>query len=256
MRQVSAKLSGNRLPGRSGLDVRSQCARLLLAAFACGLALAAAGSPARAEQLNATSSGFYFAGKGGPTFGLATDIENSAGLALQDDNAINMIGSFGVGLGYTWAKEGLPLRTEIELINRTEISYNASPLFSGSGANDAVGSDIQNVTALAKGYYHFDSGAPIWSPFISAGLGLSRNAVSGQYTPAGGTPADLDEVTYDLAWTVGAGVSLYLGNHFVNDVELSYVDLGDVDWGRPAATNLETGNLSSVQLTFAIRYNF
>ena len=96
----------------------------------------------------------------------------------------------------------------------------------------------------------------MWSPFLSAGLGLSRNAVSGQYTPAGGKPADLDEVTYDLAWTVGAGASLYLGNHFVNDVELSYVDLGDVEWGRPAMSNLKTGNLGSVQLTFAIRYNF
>jgi len=237
-------------PMTSRPNTRHVCFLTILAA---GLIAAA---PASAEEQSASGSGFYFAGKGGPTLAFATDIENGAGRALKDDSATNMIGAFGMGLGYTWAREGLPLRTEIEFMNRTEVSYNQSPLFAGSAANDAVGSDLQNVTAMAKGYYHFASGDRMWSPFISGGLGLSRNAVSGQHTPAGGTPLDVDKVTYDLAWTAGAGVSLYLGNHIVNDIEISVVDLGSADWGLPSATNLHTDSLMAAQITFALRYNF
>lgn len=88
------------------------------------------------------------------------------------------------------------------------------------------------------------------------GLGLSRTALSGQYTPSGGTPVKIDHATYGLAWTAGAGVSLYLGNHIVTVIELRYIDLGDVDWGLPASTNLTTSTLGAVQIIFALRYNF
>ncbi len=218
--------------------------------------LAVASSPVAADENSSQGSGFYFTGKGGPAFAFATDIENGAGRKLEDDSAVNMIGAFGMGLGYTWARQGLPLRTELEFVNRTEVSYNRSPLFSGSATNDTVGSDIQNITAMMKGYYHFNSGDMMWSPFISGGLGISRNAISGQYTPAGGTPRNLNEADYDLAWTAGAGVSVYLGNNIVNDIELSYVDLGEANWGGPAATNLKTDALSALQLMFSLRYNF
>jgi opacity protein-like surface antigen len=213
-------------------------------------------SPANAEDPSAAGSGFYFAGKGGPAFAFASDIESGSGSALKDDSAFNAIGAFGMGIGYTWAKQGLPLRTEFEFVNRTEISYNASPLFSSSSSNDAVASDIQNITAMLKGSWHFSSGDGMWSPFVSAGVGLSRNAVTGQYTPAGGAPGDLDEVSYDLAWSVGVGASFYLGKKIVNDIELSYVDLGSVDWGRPTSTNLKTDSFGGVQLLFSLRYNF
>ncbi len=232
--------------------VRGALAAAFLSIALPATALAADDAVGAADR----NSGWYLAGKGGPVFGFATGIRNEGGQALNDEDAVNMVGGFGMAGGYTWARQGLPLRTELELMNRTEISYNASPLFSSSSSNDAVGSDIQNVTLMAKGYYHFDAGNPMWSPFIMGGLGLSRTAVSGQYTPAGGTPADLDHVTYGLAWTAGIGASFFLGNRVVNDIELSYVDLGDVDWGRPAATNLRTDSLGAAQIIFTLRYNF
>ena len=221
---------------------------VLTVAFVPAVALAREGRP--------QGNGFYLAGLGGPVIGFANGIKNGAGRKLADDNALNGIGGFGMAAGYTWAREGLPLRTELQFVNRTEISYNVSPLFSGSAANDAIASDIQNVTTLLKGYYHFDVGSPKWSPFVSAGLGWSRTAVSGQYTPAGATPIKLDQVTNGLAWTAGIGASLYLGNHIVNDIELSYVDLGEVDFGLPSSINLHTNTLGAAQLTFALRYNF
>ena len=222
-------------------------------AFACTLVFSA---PAWAQATGPQGSGFYVAGKGGPTFAFATDLSGSGGAGVDDDSAMNLIGAFGLAGGYAWVKQGLPLRTELELMNRTEVSYNASPVYAGGGAADAIGSDIQNVTLMAKAFWHFDAGSPMWSPFVSAGLGVSRNAVTGRFTPAGGAPSDVDETHYDVAWSVGTGASFYLGNRVVNDVELRYVNLGASDWSLPAPFTLASDDLHAVELSFAIRINF
>jgi opacity protein-like surface antigen len=227
--------------------------RLFAVAVACTLAGA---SPTLAQTAEPQGSGFYLAGKGGPTFALASGVSGQGGGGVEDDSASNLIGAFGLAGGYAWVSQGLPLRTELEFMNRTEVSYNASPVYSGGGPADSIGSDIQNVTLMAKGYWHFDAGSPRWSPFVSAGLGVSRNAVTGRFTPAGGAPVDVDKTKLDLAWSLGTGASFYLGNRVVNDVELRYVSLGASDWSLPAPFTLESDALHAVELSFAIRMNF
>ena len=226
-----------------------------VAVVACAFAAA---SPVLAQSAEPQGSGFYLAGKGGPTYALASDVSgrSDGGNAIEDDSASNLIGAFGLAGGYAWVSQGLPLRTELEFMNRTEVSYNSSPVYSGGGPADSIGSDIQNVTLMAKGFWHFDAGSPRWSPFVSAGLGVSRNAVTGRFTPAGGAPVDVDETKLDLAWSVGTGASFYLGNRVVNDVELRYVSLGASDWSLPAPFTLESDALHAVELSFAIRMNF
>ena len=225
--------------------------KLLVPALALLLSGLAA-MPARAGD--GQPSGFYFSGKGGPSFLDTGTVKSSSG--LTDTSGSNIVGAFGMAGGYTWLHEGLPLRTELELMNRTEVTFDSTPLLSGGGTNYALSSTVQNISVMLKGYWYFKVGDPaIWSPFISGGLGFSRNAVKGDLTTIGsGAVQHIDKTSYAPAWSIGTGASFYLGNHVVNDIELRYVDLGKADWG--STPELKTNALRGAELIFALRYNF
>ena len=206
----------------------------------------------------AGDSGFYLSGKGGPTYLNVGNIQASSGGVLHDSSAANLIGAFGMAGGYTWLRQGLPLRTELEFMNRTEVTYDSSPMFNGSVRNYGIASTEQNVSAMLKGYWYLPFGDPErMSPFVSGGFGISRNAVKGDLTPiGGGSPIHFSDATLHPAWTAGVGVSFYLGNNVVNDVELRYVDLGSADWGIVGAPTLHSNAVQGGELSFALRYNF
>lgn len=229
--------------------------RFLSLAVFCGLALFAWIQPSFAQTRN---SGFYFAGKGGPSFLDTGSVSASTGAGLHDDSGANVVGAFGMAGGYTWSNQGLPLRTELEFMNRTEVTYDSTPLLSGGGTNYALASTVQNISLMLRGYWHFRLGNPaIWSPFLSGGVGLSRNAVKGDLTTTGsGAVQHLDKVSYEPAWSLGTGASFYLGNNVVNDIELRYVDLGKADWGIANAPNLTSSSLRGAEVIFSLRYNF
>lgn len=204
-------------------------------------------------------SGYYFAGKGGPSLLGMNSIDADNGATLNDDSAVNMVGAFGMAGGYNWAKQGLPLRTEISLMNRTEVTFNSDPLLSFGGNDYALASTVQNVSLMLRGAWYFNVGDPdVWSPFLSAGIGVARNAVKGNITriAAGASPESLDNVSYSPAWSVGAGASFYLGNSVVNDIVLRYVDEGKVDWGIDNSPDLTSDHLRGLEIIFALRYNF
>lgn len=224
--------------------------------------VSAVGLPALAgasETPVSDHSGWYFSGKGGPAFSALRGVEATGGGTVNDSNAINVIGGFGMAAGYQWMYEHrLPLRTEVEFMNRTEVTYDASPLLQG-GSSGALASTVQNVTAMFNGYWHFPVHSDKWWPYVSAGLGWSHNTVKSQYTPTGGSMTKYTSTSNNLAWSVGVGASLKLGRNMMNDIELRYVDLGSADWGLPASQNVKTsgiGGFSSVDLVFSLRYMF
>lgn len=226
-----------------------------IAAFVLLIPIVWAGAP----QAFAGDSGYYLSGKGGPTYLTVGGFQASSGGALHDTSAANMVGAFGMAAGYTWAKQGIPLRTELEFMNRTEVTHDSSPLFSVGGTNFGVASTVQNVSAMLKAYWYLPYGDPNrMSPFVSAGAGVSRNAVRGDLTPiaTGGSTVNFNKASLHPAWTAGAGVSLYLGNNVVNDIELRYVDLGSADWGIPGSVNLHASTIRGAEVSFALRYNF
>jgi opacity protein-like surface antigen len=138
------------------------------------------------------------------------------------------------------------------------VTYDASPLLRGRPSG-ALASTAQNVTTMAKAYWHFPVRSDMWWPFVSGGLGWAHNTAKSQYTPSGGTMTKYKQGSDDLAWTVGAGATFKLGPDVMNDVELRYVDLGTVNWGLPAASNVETsgpGHFSATEVVFSIRYMF
>src|SRR3546814_1702703 len=128
-------------------DLRKTALPFLLAACAVAIAVPAMAGDAQKP------SGFYFAGKGGPSLVETGTVKSSTGAGLVDDSGRNMVGAFGMAGGYTWLHEGLPLRTELELMNRTEVTFDGAPLLTGGGTNYALSSTVQNVSLMLKGYW-------------------------------------------------------------------------------------------------------
>lgn len=206
------------------------------------------------------NKGWYFSGKGGPSFASLNGVQATGGGTATEDAANNVVGAFGMAAGYEWMySKRIPLRTELEFMNRTEVTYDASPLLQGGGSG-ALASTAQNITTMAKAYWHFPVGSDKWWPFVSGGLGWSHNTVKSEYTAAGGgNPTKITHATDDLAWTVGAGATFKLGPDVMNDVEVRYVDLGKVNWGMPADHNVEAsglGKFSATEVVFSLRYMF
>ncbi|MGE5505580.1 MAG: outer membrane protein [Actinomycetota bacterium] len=239
--------------------------------FALSLALTAAalpvladdqpGCPAPAAPRVDPDRGWYFSGKGGPSFVALSGVKADQGGTPSKDGSHNVVGAFGMAGGYEWAyRYRIPLRTELEFINRTEMTYDASPLLQGGGNSGALASTVQNVTTMAKAYWHFPVKSEAWWPFVSAGLGWSRNTAKSTYTPTGSSVGTkVTNATDDLAWSAGAGVTLKMGPQMMNDIEVRYVDLGSVDWGRSAGQNVHAsgvGHFAATEVVFSLRYMF
>ena len=143
-------------------------------------------------------------------------------------------------------------------MNRTEVTYNASPVLLGTSSG-ALASTQQNVTGMAKAYWHFPVNSANWWPFVSGGLGMSINTAKSQYTAGGSNPIRYTHTSEDLAWSGGFGATFKLGPQVMNDVEIRYVDLGKADWGLPAGQNIVTkgiGDFAATEISFAIRVMF
>lgn len=224
--------------------------------FVFAVLMAASASGCRADD---GPNGWYFSGKGGPTYAALSGVHSTSGGVVNSSGSSNVIGAFGMAAGYSFVpNEGIPLRAELEFMNRTEVTYDSSPLLL-SGGSGALASTVQNVSTMAKFYWHFPVGSDNWWPFVSSGIGWSHNTAKSQYTPTGGSSARYTTTTDDLAWSVGGGASFKLGPQIMNDVELRWVDLGRVNWGLPASANIENKGLnrfSAVEVSFSIRYMF
>ena len=206
------------------------------------------------------SKGWYVAGKGGPSYEQLRNVTTASGSGtINSDHSQNIVGAFGMAGGYEWAyRYHIPLRTELEFMNRTEVTYDASPVLSNR-TSGALASTVQNITTMGKAYWHFPVGNDQWWPFVSGGLGWSHNNVKSQYTPTGGSPIHNIHASEDLAWSTGFGATFKLGPQVMNDVEIRYVDLGKADWGLPAGQNILTkgiGHFSATEISFAIRVMF
>lgn len=203
--------------------------------------------------------GWYAAGKGGPSVAMLNGVKpTQSGASATEDASTNTVGAFGMAAGYEWMyRTHIPLRTELEFMNRTDATYDASPLLQGRSSG-ALASTVQNITTMAKAYWYFPVGSAQWWPFVSGGVGWAHNNVKSEYT-VGGINTKNTHASDDLAWSVGAGATFKLGPDVMNDVELRYVDLGKADWGLPSAQNIQangTGRFSATELIFDLRYMF
>lgn len=114
-------------------------------------------------------------------------------------------------------------------------------------------STVQNVTTMARAYWHFPVDSRAWWPFVSAGLSCSHNTVKGEYTPSGGASGRSRRPGLESR----PRRPFKLGPDVMNDIELRYVDLGAPNWGLPGGQDIGTGSpggFASVDLTFTLPY--
>ena len=88
--------------------------------------------------------------------------------------------------------------------------------------------DSQNVSIMANAYYDIPLNEKI-KPFINAGLGVSITKASVDYYYYNGYYSysySEDKTEFDLAWNIGAGLSIQADENVNLDLAFRHVDLG------------------------------
>lgn len=117
---------------------------------------------------------------------------NPAGFAHQDKNVV--FGSIAAGVDFHAYNPDAPYSLELEYTYRPEFKK------AKTGASDVK---IQNQSLMLNGYYEFIVQNPI-KPYVSAGIGWSRNHREVRYLTGG----EVSKSVYDLTWSLGAGIRL------------------------------------------------
>lgn len=130
---------------------------------------------------------------------------------------------YGAGIGYIFNKN---VRTDLILTGRTNYK------FSYDGTNDdgdiKANQQISSTTLMLNAYYN----APvndIFSPYVNAGLGLSRISVGDYYAAynAGEYIHTADSSSsYNLAWNIGLGAQTKITNELSCDAFFRFIDMG------------------------------
>jgi opacity protein-like surface antigen len=130
---------------------------------------------------------------------------------------------YGVGAGYIFNKN---VRSDLTLTGRTNYK------FSYDGTNDDgninANQQISSTTLMLNTYYN----VPVndtFSPYVNAGLGVSRISMGDYYA----TYNDGELVhssgsnnNYNLAWSIGLGAQVKLTNNLSCDTFFRFIDMG------------------------------
>jgi opacity protein-like surface antigen len=224
----------------------------VLAGFLVGNTLALAGDNFVADYK------FYATLRGGPVLfanqGSVTAVNpRSTGFASQDSSSNAAIGA--VAFGY---RPLSMLRLELEGAQQTKLGFHDNLNISGGIVTNDI--EVNNSALFMKGYYDFKVHRCV-NPFLTAGLGWSRNEAKGTQTSSANTALNnrWQTTTNDnLAWLVGVGVAWALHERVILDLSYEYRDLGEWKLSNLPATGDESmkGSLTGHILFVGLRGNF
>jgi opacity protein-like surface antigen len=225
------------------------------------LSLAAVGVPTAhaAEQL-----GWYGALRFNGGFEMADDIVNEssgaeAGLAVNQDSAMDPTAAPGMAVGYYWGpKIKVPLRTELEYTLRYRFDYDNSPFtFVSAATQKGLQSNIQTHTVLVNIYYDIDTGTR-FVPYLGAGLGYALSLADTELTnKTTGVILSQETATNNFAWAAKLGVVMQLSSAWGFDLGYQYIDMGKTRIGGFSdGVKLNIKDHTSHDVVFGIVYNF
>ena len=165
-----------------------------------------------------------------------------------------------IAIGYDFAENGAPVRTELEFTLRSPFRSEASGTVTGNGSLPPLGSFKTNQktsfqTLMANAFLDFES-ETTFTPYIGAGLGLAFISRSNTYTLTGpngfthfegGTiprPADPEDSPdrsrsatskknlTKFVWSLNAGGALELTEGLLLDLGYRYFHFGDFTQGN------------------------
>lgn len=184
-----------------------------------------------------------------------------------------------IGLGYRFNEN---FRLEGRLSHRSSDFNNGQP---GTGGNEGyeyiVDGDISSTAFTIEGFYDFPN-STAFTPYVKAGIGVSRNKYSARLTGSGITTpraefgsraidsfdnanGNLDGYytgydsnhSTDFTWNVGFGGSYEVSKNTTLFAEYQYGQFGDVKTSLdPFGDGFKIDNVSSHEVSVGIRVNF
>lgn len=151
-----------------------------------------------------------------------------------------------------------PIRAELEYTYRdnAEIKNLTTPKWTTK-----TDLDLKAQNLFLNFYYDFKN-TSAFTPYVSAGLGMSHNKLKYTERFVTGLVTKANDSKNDFAWNVGLGLNYTINNNFDVDLGYRYVDLGKVsstykmnnvnfDYNSKIETKLRTQDI-----TLGLRYKF
>ena len=168
-----------------------------------------------------------------------------------DETDSVLVGTFKIGKYLT-----NNIRAEIEFgylgTSDTSATFNPFTTFTQSV-------ETSSVRLMANVAYDYELAQGI-KIYPMAGIGFARNTSDGFQTSAAGTVSNFESKTsHNIAWSVGAGVSLDISDAITLDLSVQHLNLGNSDTGISQFGALDeqfTGDLTSQEIKVGIRYKF
>lgn len=225
-----------------------------------------------------TFSGWYLRADIGVTNQEVDELENEVLFERAESNGdkidfvvepdFDSAGVAGVGVGYKFNRW---LRADVTGEYRLKSSFHAYDRYDSGGNGTWNGTNDYNARksewlVLANAYVDLGS----WygfSPYVGAGIGMSRNTIDGftdVNVPTGGVAFGEENSEWDLAWALHAGAALHVTDHVALDFSYRFVHLGDAATGETYTyldgnsldDHWEFKDITSHDVRLGVRYMF
>ena len=220
-------------------------------------------SAASAEGIYGTVL-FGYSDQGNPSTAYGSNIAADADFPAEFDNGDGYTGT--VGLGYDF---GNNFRVEGRIgTHRGEFNDAQTGTGARAGEEYILNGSIESKTLTVEGFYDIPT-ATAFTPYVKAGLGVSRNSYSARLGGAGVAAFDAfdgaadgyysgyaDQQSTELTWNVGAGASYALSDTVSLVGEYQYVSFGDVSTGQDGFTDGFTTDASAHEVQLGLRVSF
>ena len=187
----------------------------------------------------------------------------------KSDNA----GVIGVGAGLNFNVDSCRLSAGVGWYWQNEIKNKGYIDLHGEGSfrDYSYQYKTQHQRLMLEGAFFWMMNDPDLQPYISAGLGYSRNRFTGysekDIYPADSTAKSPDPITpfksatrNEPAWQIGIGILIPLSDVLLLDMGYQYANLGKVESGRDKpgrySGKLKTDDLTSQQLLLGLIWHF
>jgi len=199
--------------------------------------------------------------------GLRHPLHAAGNFEWLDKGGFSSAPVFGGGVGYK-VNDYLRLDGIVEYRGKASFSaldryHNGAtpPVWIGSNDYDAKKSEL---LLMANAYADLGTFHGI-TPYVGAGLGVSRNTIHhfrDVNLPTNGVAYSGSESTWQLAWALHAGVGIQATDRVTIDLGYSYLDLGDAKTGEvfpydgsPSIAPFRFKNITSHDFKVGVRYS-
>jgi outer membrane protein OmpA-like peptidoglycan-associated protein len=239
----------------------------LLAGTALALAALASAPVQAQEAFNPLSwfgvGGGYFRADVGYSWSRKLTGERGLGGPFGDSAGRSYIGQIGFG-GFID-----PIRVDITGAYRGSYAYDAG----GRGqvgplvAPNVARAKVDNYTVMFNAYFDIPtdtipnviSGTGL-RPYVGAGIGWARNIIGTRYVfNSRGSGFERGARNSDLAWSVMAGVALYVTRNIQLDIGYRYIDFGDIRTSGQTTFGTfprSEANFRAHEATVGLRFSF